>query len=86
MNLEQITLSLGKAEVVVDKAFPRIILYKLDGEEAFWGQKDFADEVKINQNGYHPVKVGTRVDETGQAIHYTLHLEKETRRGKVYLL
>ena len=82
MNLEQITLSLGKAEVVVDKAFPRIILYKLDGEEAFWGQKDFADEVKINQNGYHPVKVDTRVDETGQAIHYTLHLEKENQEGQ----
>ena len=82
MNVEQVTLTLDKFEVVVDKVFPRIILYKLNGEEAFWGEKAFKNEVQINQKSYQPTKVDTTIDQTGQAIAYTLHLNKQNEKGE----
>lgn len=81
MRLEKVTLVLDQLEVVVDKAFPRIMFYKLEGEVAFLGEKVSANEVKINQNVYHPVKVDYRVADNQKAIHYTLHLEKESQEG-----
>lgn len=77
-----VNLSLGQMDVVVDSAFPRILVYKLNGEVAFWGQETFVDEVKINQKVYHPARVTYKVNEHQTAIVYTMYLVKETQAGE----
>lgn len=81
MSVKQVTLTLGKFEVVVDQVFPRIICYRLNGEEAFWGDKTFKNEVKINQKSYQPTQVDTYVNEQGSAIIYTIYLNKYNQEG-----
>ena len=82
MNVKQVTLTLGKFEVVVDQVFPRIICYRLNGEEAFWGEKAFKNEIKINQKSYQPTRIDTHVNEQGSAIVYTIYLNKYNEEGR----